>query len=233
METLGREQVRLLDRIATEELGIPGVVLMENAGSAASRVVLDSIRRWRGMSQAGNRVAVVCGAGNNGGDGYVIARYLHNAGVAVEVFPARDPGELKGDALVFATVAARMGLPFHMIRDEDERRSVGNWETFAVVVDALLGTGFTGPLRPHFRAVIESINLDRRWTTISVDVPSGLDCDTGKPAEAAVEADATVTFVAAKRGFGAEGARRYLGKVMVADIGTPPGLIARVRREKP
>ncbi|MCC7191860.1 MAG: NAD(P)H-hydrate epimerase [Phycisphaeraceae bacterium] len=233
METLSREQVRLLDRIAIDELGIPGAVLMENAGSAVAQVVLNQLKRLPSDAITQNRVAVVCGAGNNGGDGYVVARYLHNAGITVEIFPARDPGELRGDALIFATVAARMGLPLRMIRDEQERKAAPNWETYAVVVDALLGTGFTGSLRPHFRAVIESMNIDRRWTTIAVDVPSGLDCDTGMPAEVTVEADTTVTFVSAKRGFGNKAASQYVGQIVVADIGTPPELVFRVRKALP
>jgi NAD(P)H-hydrate epimerase len=230
MNSLSRGQAQMLDRIAIDELGIPGVVLMENAGSAAARVVLDQLKQWRGASSAANRVAVVCGSGNNGGDGYVIARHLHNAGVAVEIFPARDPGELTGDALVFATVAARMGLPLRMIHDEEELMAAGRWGTYAIVVDALLGTGFHGSLKPHFRRVIDSLNQDRRWMTVAVDVPSGLDCDTGKAAGAAVIADVTVTFVAPKQGFAAAEAGPYLGKVIVADIGTPPELIERVRR---
>src|SRR4051812_32896156 len=145
MATLTRRQVREVDRLAIEELGIPGVVLMENAGRSASEVVLYLLREELHAKPASARVAVVCGGGNNGGDGYVIARHLHNAGVDAIVFPAIDPGQLKGDALVNATVALKMGLPFRFIRDAAELDEHARWLARSdVLVDALLGTGFTG-----------------------------------------------------------------------------------------
>ncbi|MFI4861846.1 MAG: NAD(P)H-hydrate epimerase [Phycisphaerales bacterium JB063] len=226
---LTRAQAREVDRRAMEDLGIPGIVLMENAGINATDVAT-------GMLEAcgGDGVAIVCGGGNNGGDGYVIARHLANAGRRVVVFSAADPSRLSGDAATNHTACQRMGIPILRI---DDAGSLGEHAAkFAaadVLVDALLGTGYSGsqPLGPHAAAVIDAINAAGGQAggaplVLAVDVPSGLDCDTGEPAQPAVRADATVTFVALKRGFSAEEARPHLGEVFVVGIGTPPALTA-------
>lgn len=236
---LTRAQVRRVDQLATELLGIPGVVLMENAGASASRIILDIIESQCRLRCDQANVGIVCGGGNNGGDGYVIARHLHNAGVGVTIYSAKDPAELKGDARINADIAQRMGLPIHLLGGGGaDLAGIGRtgsplFDTHHILVDALLGTGFNGEVRGHFPGVIERINdaRDRGKTIIAIDVPSGLDCDTGQPGGVVVRAHATITFVTAKAGFSSGTAGNYLGRVYIADIGAPPGLVQQVLRE--
>ena len=216
-----RAQVREVDRRAIEEYGIPGIVLMENAAKNAATIILDVVKPT-------GAVAIVCGRGNNGGDGFAIARHLSNAGLAVELFPGCDPGLLTGDAATNHHIAWKMGLTGHRFDTPDSidaaRRIL---ERAEVLVDALLGTGFSGEVRSPLDRAIAAINAARDGGAIvvAVDLPSGLDADTGRPSNAAVRADLTVTFVARKAGFDAPGAADYTGRVYVADIGAPAALI--------
>lgn len=236
MPVLTREQSRTVDRLAIDRLGIPGVVLMENAGINATDVVA-------GMLEAvgGSKVAIVCGGGNNGGDGFVIARHLYNAGRTVVVYLATDPARLAGDAAINFNICQLMGVKIMRIDDEQAvAEQSPHFSSADVVVDALLGTGFdaSGGLRPHAAAVIGTINsaaADRRAggsgpMVLAIDVPSGLDCDSGEAADPTVIADATVTFVARKVGFEHDSAAAYLGEVFVAGIGVPASLIDAARR---
>lgn len=235
MQVMTRQQIRRHDQLAIQELGIPGVVLMENAGCHAAQAVIDLLRKGRKVDPAKAHIAVVCGGGNNGGDGYVIARYLHNVGAIVTLYAAKDPKSLTGDALSHFMITQKMGIELVLVTDEAELAGTrGAWDTAHIVVDALLGTGFTGQLRPHLAAVIAACNQARKWqaSIVSVDIPSGLDCDTGAGGEATVFADLTVTFVAPKIGFAQPQAKAFLGELVVAGIGTPPTLIDRVLAEK-
>lgn len=228
---LTRSQSRKVDQLAVERLGIPGIVLMENAGINATDIAT-------GMLEAveGNKVATVCGGGNNGGDGFVIARHLVNAGRKVVVYLAADPGQLKGDAAINYNICHKMGVKIMRIDDGQAlAEQATNWSSADVLVDALLGTGFDAGrgLRGHASAVIDAVNAasePRRAggagpLVLAIDVPSGLDCETGSAAGRAVVADATVTFVCRKVGFDAESAGAYLGEVFVAGIGVPGALI--------
>ena len=229
MLILSRDQVRRIDQLAIERYGIPGVVLMENAGRNASGVILDCLRE-RAITPEKSCVAILCGGGNNGGDGYVIARHLHNNGCAVTVFAAVDPAKLTGDAAINHAITAKMNLPQRRITTPAEfTASASELEHADVLVDALLGTGFRGDVRPELAAIIAHCNSlhasGHRTRMVAIDVPSGLDCDTGAPSNATIVADVTVTFVAQKRGFLAPTAHEFLGKVVVADIGAPKELI--------
>lgn len=239
-EALTRKQCREIDHLAMDRLGIPGVVLMENAGVNATDVAT-------GMLEAieGNKVAIVCGGGNNGGDGYVIARHLVNAGRKVVVYNATDPSLLEGDAAVNYGICLRMGVKLMRCDDEQSLAEQSpHWLAADLLIDGLLGTGFDASrgLQGHAAAVIDAMNLagDARRRVVAVpapgplvlaiDVPSGLDCDTGKPAEGVgVQADATVTFVARKQGFDVDVSERHTGEVFVVGIGVPPGLVDEVR----
>jgi NAD(P)H-hydrate epimerase len=206
---LTRFQVRELDRRATEEFGVPGVVLMENAGRGAAELLLQ-------LGVQGT-VAICCGKGNNGGDGFVIARHLDIRGVPVRVHLVVTPDELTGDAAINYRILERSNIS---IARGIETLTEAQW-----IVDALLGTGLSGPVRPPFWEAIDAIN--RRGTRVlAVDIPSGLDCDTGDPLGIAVRADHTATFVARKAGFQNPAAREWLGQVHVVDIGAPRALIA-------
>ncbi len=229
MRRLTCDQIRRIDRMAIEELGIPGVVLMENAGRRAAAVVRRLVRRRLALSCSEARVVIVCGGGNNGGDGYVIARHLANWGLQVEVYSTVDPQVLGGDAATNATIAGRMGLAIHPIIDSAQLAAqCGTWSRAHVLVDALLGTGFRGPIRDHAASVIRCVNESGAAMVVAVDIPSGLDGDSGEAPAGAVKADVTVTFVAAKQGFDAPFAKALVGRVVVAGIGIPPWLADRV-----
>ncbi len=219
---LNRAQVREVDRRAIEAYCIPGIVLMENAARNATRHVRDCV-------PGGGSVAVVCGRGNNGGDGFVIARHLFNAGIAVELFLACDPARLTGDAAVNARIAEAMRIPCQAFdSDTHIREAAPRLQRADVIVDAILGTGFSGQVRSPLDLAIETINRCSRAKVIAVDLPSGLDCDTGQPSNATIRATVTVTFVARKVGFDSPGASDYTGEVYVADIGAPRGVVQEV-----
>ena len=229
---LTRQQVREVDRRAIEDYGIPGIVLMENAGINASAAVLDVIIDELGLHPMEGTVSIVCGGGNNGGDGYVMARHLHIWGVAVEVFAIKPIEKLTGDASINAMICRQLGLPIHDVSGrEGLETAMRHWQSGDVIVDALLGTGFEGRVRDWEATVIESINTCERPVVVAVDVPSGLDCDTGRPSNATVRAAITVTFVATKVGFDHESATQWTGVVREADIGIPFSLAESVIAE--
>jgi hydroxyethylthiazole kinase-like uncharacterized protein yjeF len=209
---LSRAEVREIDRHAIEDLGIPGVVLMENAGRAVAAAVQDLL-----VGASAPNVAVLCGRGNNGGDGYVAARHLMVAGVPVAVYLLCDPADVQGDARVHLGVLTRMSACIaHAVGPAD----LTALARATVVVDALLGTGLAGAVREPYRGVIAFMN-DLSRPTIAVDIPSGLDCDTGAPLAIAVRATRTVTFVAPKKGFANPASRHFTGDVIIAHIGAP------------
>jgi len=211
---LSRDQVRAIDRRAIDEFGVPGVVLMENAGRGAAEVLL--------ALGARGPVVVCCGKGNNGGDGFVIARHLDNRGVPVRVLLFARPEELSGDAALNCGILRRSGVPIDVrggqpVDAESLRRDLAGADW---VVDALFGTGLAGAVRPPFDQVIAGINAGAA-KVLAVDIPSGLDCDTGEPLGATVRAQHTVTFVGPKKGFANPAAREWVGTVHVVDIGAP------------
>ncbi|MCK6455073.1 MAG: NAD(P)H-hydrate epimerase [Phycisphaerae bacterium] len=219
---LTRAAVREIDRRAVEEFGVPGLVLMENAGRGAAHLIQGLLRGPRGA-----RVAIACGGGNNAGDGFVIARHLHNAGIEVELLLAVDPARLSGDAATNCDIVSRMRIPTAPLWDEAGlAANLPRLQLAQVVVDALLGTGSSGAPRPPMDRVIRAINQLSAATVVAIDLPSGLDCDTGVPADPTVRANMTITFVAPKVGFAERGAAAYTGKVHVVDIGAPRELLS-------
>jgi NAD(P)H-hydrate epimerase len=213
---LTRTQVRDFDRRAIEEYGVPGVVLMENAGRGAADVLL--------RLGTGGAVVICAGKGNNGGDGFVIARHLDNAGAAVRVLLFARSEELTGDAATNFNIISRSHLSISVCVPYDDAAVRGELAGAAWVVDALFGTGLSGAVRPPFDHIIAAINGSGR-PVLAVDIPSGLDCDTGLPLGATVRATHTVTFVAEKVGFAQPAARPWLGEVTVVDIGAPRMLL--------
>ncbi|HEV2948540.1 MAG TPA: NAD(P)H-hydrate epimerase [Gemmataceae bacterium] len=215
---LSREQVRALDRRAIEEFGVPGVVLMENAGRGAAEVLISL--------DCKGPVLICCGKGNNGGDGFVIARHLDNQQIPVRVLLFAEPSKLTGDAAVNYQIIARSGLEISVYHDEllNEAQLRSRLAQAEWIVDALFGTGLTGPVRKPFDQVIQCINEANRHV-LAVDIPSGLDCDTGQPLGPTVRAEHTVTFVAQKKGFANPLAKNWTGQVHVADIGAPRCLL--------
>jgi len=210
---LTRAQVREIDRRAIEEFGVPGVVFMENAGRGAAEILLS-------LGVKGP-VVICCGKGNNGGDGFVIARHLDNHGIPVQVLLFAKPEELTGDAAINCHIIERSKLPIHVQPNLSEMPALlssAEW-----IVDALFGTGLRGNVREPFGNIIGAINASGK-SVLAVDIPSGLDCDTGLPLGPTIKAAHTATFVAQKVGFANPAAKEYLGRVHVVDIGAPRGI---------
>jgi NAD(P)H-hydrate epimerase len=215
-----REEVRAFDRYCIETLGLPGIALMENAG----RQITDAAREMLSGTRD-PRVLIVAGRGNNGGDGFVVARHLAIAGIAAEVVLVAPREKVAGDAAINLAVLEAMGLPV-AVADGDARAVLAvlrqRIAAATLVVDALLGTGTQGGIREPYASVIEAINAAGR-PVLAVDIPSGMDADTGAPLGPTIRAAVTVTMAARKTGFDAPGAAAYTGKVRVADIGVPFG----------
>ncbi|MEM0915595.1 MAG: NAD(P)H-hydrate epimerase [Planctomycetota bacterium] len=222
---LSRAQSRALDRIAIEDIGIPGVILMENAAINATAVLLDAADARLELAPSAVTACIACGPGNNGGDGFAIARHLHNWGADVRLYAARPPEELTGDAATNAIACRNLGLPIGDAPDPDA------WASADLLVDALLGTGFAhDTVRAPMDGWIEAINAADAGLVAAADCPSGLDIDAGQPAATTVRADLTVTFAAAKPGLLVESAKPYVGDLVVADIGLPDELLERARQ---
>jgi len=214
MKPLTRAEVREVDRRAIEDFGLPGIVLMENAGRNAALLLHERA--------PAARVAIVCGKGNNAGDGFVIARHLVALGHDVRLLLACDPADYRGDAAINWHVVEKMGVPADRLADaprEAWERALGGADW---IVDALLGTGATGVPRGTIAMAIEAVNhvaARDHAAVFAVDLPSGLDCDTGDAPGACVRATLTGTFVAPKVGFERPSAAAWLGEVRVLDIG--------------
>jgi ADP-dependent NAD(P)H-hydrate dehydratase / NAD(P)H-hydrate epimerase len=212
-------QVRALDAYAIDTGGIPSYTLMKRAGEAALRYLRS---RW----PTAHRIVIVCGGGNNGGDGYVLARFARAAGLTVSVLATVQPERLEGDARRAYDDCAASGIPVG--RFTSEALAEGD-----VIVDAMLGTGLRSVLRDDALAVIDAINAAHR-PVLALDVPSGLDADTGAPFGAAVRADCTVTFVGLKTGLFIGVGPERAGTVYFDDLEVvpPPGPKFRPRLER-
>ncbi len=231
MRSLTRDQVRAVDLRAIGEYSLPGIVLMENAGRNAAHLLMALASNDRIGGPL--RVAIACGRGNNGGDGFVIARHLENLGAEVKLLLACDPAAYRGDAAVNHAVAVRAGIAIEPLKSAPAEA----WSAALVesdwIVDALLGTGSSGAPRGAVATAIRAINLARNphgsdsrpRKIFAVDIPSGFDCDTGLAADECVRADVTASFVARKIGFDAPGSGAFTGAVHVLDIGVPRRLL--------
>ena len=242
MLALSRHQSRTVDSVAIHQYGIPGMVLMENAG----RGVAESLLAWDASLNGENPgvISILCGKGNNAGDGFVIARHLEIHGARPHVVLLCNPAELRGDALQNYQILEHTNVRVIDLSgaessptDSDSPIPRGRLELAdqlndkckgsAWIVDAMLGTGAQGEPREPFCTAIDWMNR-QTGKRLAVDVPSGLDCDTGQPAGVCVQADHTCTFVAAKQGFSDLAAEPFLGKLHVISIGIPPRLIMEV-----
>lgn len=207
MKTLTAAQMREADRRCIEEVGIPSAVLMNTAGAR----VFEHVNR--------GPVGIVCGKGNNGGDGFVVARLALLAGYEPRVVVIAELDALSGDPAIFLRAYRNLGGTVTAAADEaSAAKAVAALGDCAVLVDGLLGTGTKGEVTGPLRAAVDA------WPevyTIAVDLPSGLDADTGEVCGNCVRADITVTFQYAKQGLVIPEAKRYVGRVVVADIGIP------------
>ncbi len=217
--TLTLDQVRRVDRIAVTEYGMTGLVLMENAGRGAAEIA----DHLCGPTAS---ALIVCGTGNNGGDGFVVARHLHNRRWNVRLAVTGLTQKLTPDARANANITNRMGLATTIV---DTDLTIGlladSIQKDDVIIDALLGTGFSGTVREPTASLIEMLNKSSKRAMIAIDIPSGLDCDAGVPGGVAISANHTITFVGRKVGFDAAGADSHLGEIHIVDIGCPRGAI--------
>lgn len=219
---LSRNQVRRVDQLAVERYGMTGLVLMENAGGNAAEII-DRTYGPRG------RVVILCGTGNNGGDGCVIARHLVNRGWTVRLVMTGPRQKQTHDTSANFGIIDAMGVDISVAEDAASQQAVVRSVTANdVIVDALLGTGFQGEVRSPTAELIRAVNDAPKRGVVAIDVPSGLDCDSGTASHATIRADWTITFVAVKQGFATSEAQIHLGRVEVADIGAPQQLIAQI-----
>lgn len=235
LRPLSRREVRSLDEKAANELALPTLLLMENAGHGAA-AWLAELAGARASDMAGPTgstlppILILCGPGNNGGDGGVVARHLDGWGFPVRVVWFARHDDLRGDAAVQRGILARSGIEQSAWLDDhagDADHALAIRPLLAAadwLVDGLLGTGLSRPVEGPLRAVIEAVNASGK-PVLALDLPSGLDADTGQPLGVAVRAWATASFAAPKVGFSAPGASSYTGRVGVIDIGLPRMLV--------
>jgi len=219
MILLTASQMQQMDRITIEEIGIPGLILMENAGAGCARVLVSHLSH--GLPAG---TVVLAGPGNNGGDGFVIARHLHQQGRAVRILCMVPQEKYRGDALTNLEIALRLGIKVDWLLDEDGvARARRILRKAGVIVDALFGTGLSRQVAGRFAMAVEEINRSSA-PVFSVDIASGLSADSGQPLGCAVRADVTATMAYAKVGHVTWPGRLYTGLLEVIDIGIPASL---------
>ena len=220
MKVANAEEMQELDRKAIETYRIPGMILMENAGRGAAEVISHTFPDIHKK-----KIAIISGKGNNGGDGFVIARYLLNQGVSVRVYLLADPKGLRGDAETNFNIFQRMkGEVISVPSSKDYVRVKKDLEKFDILVDGIFGTGLDAEVRGYYREVIDHLNTLQR-PIVAIDIPSGLDADTGKPLGTAIRASLTITFGLPKVGHLLPPGIDYVGEVRVIDIGLPKRLV--------
>lgn len=239
---LSRSEVRDLDRRAIEEFGVSSLILMENAGRGVAELL-------RSLHDQKMPVIICCGRGNNGGDGFVIARHLENAAIPVEVWLFADANNeaeakktLSPDAFVNYQILLKEEFPIRVFPIDGDRladelfceslNQAARELKKSWVVDALFGTGASRPITGRYAEVVTAINANAQFV-MTVDIPSGLDCDSGRPLGPTIRATHTATFVARKRGFLEPEAAPWIGEVHVMDIGVPKKLIDQFRSQRP
>jgi hydroxyethylthiazole kinase-like uncharacterized protein yjeF len=220
MKVATAEQMQELDRKSIEVYRIPGIVLMENAGKGAAEAITSTFPDIKKQ-----KIAVIAGKGNNGGDGFVIARHLLNQGVSVKVFLLTNPKSLRGDAETNYNIFHHMkgeviSIPF----SKDYQKVKRSMENFDLLIDGIFGTGLDAEVRGYYREVIEHLNSLRK-PIVAIDIPSGLDANTGKPLGSAIRASLTVTFGLPKVGHLISPGLDYVGSLKIIDIGIPKRLV--------
>lgn len=219
MKSVTAEEMRGIDEKAIQGYGIPSLLLMENAGRACAEEVLKL------NPGAIRTVAVLSGKGNNGGDGFVAARHLHNRGIRCVVIFFQDPEEMKSDPLVNFKILEKMNVSLvDCSKDWNPKKVREILSKSDAVVDALFGTGLSKPVEDPFKSAIEWIN-ESHLPVLAIDIPSGLNADSGEVMGVCVRATVTVTLGLAKKGFGLGQAKQFTGRLIVADISIPRELL--------
>jgi hydroxyethylthiazole kinase-like uncharacterized protein yjeF len=227
MKILSAAEMREMDALTSSRYGIPGLTLMENAGSSVAEFIA---QRWPNFARG--RIVVLCGKGNNGGDGFVVARRLRELGAKPEVYLFAKPEEMQGDAATNCKRWREVSGSLQLVRNSGDLQGVKpSLDSADFIIDALLGTGTRGAVEGLFAEAIEAVNKRHgpvRSAVVAVDIPSGLVADTGAAMDACINAAFTITFTAPKTGMILGAASDHTGQVVVRDIGSPPELIDEV-----
>ncbi len=224
MIPLRRDKIRLLDRLAIDDYKIPSIVLMENAGRSAAQIIQSKLKN---LDQ---KVVILCGKGNNGGDGLVIGRHLSNWGIPTTVLMFADRQQLSDDARTNLTILEKMNVPLHNILNLEKAQNI--IENSDIIVDALLGSGVLGTIKESYQSIVEIVNALVDKFVVSVDIPTGLDCDTGEILGKCIKADLTLTFIAPKLGFILGSGPSQCGEVQVLEIGIPVNILTSVQMKE-
>ncbi|MDD2890614.1 MAG: NAD(P)H-hydrate dehydratase [bacterium] len=219
MKLLTSEQMRNIDKTAIEKLGVPGTVLMENAGVKLFEIIHEELHHAKNP-----RIAIICGKGNNGGDGFVLARHLLNNKISTDVFLLGNSNEVKGDAKINLDILLKSG---HKIIEITNEKKIPSLKTYDLLVDAIFGTGFTGKITGIAEKIITNMN-NSDIPIFSVDVPSGLNANYGSVQGVCVKASFTATMCLPKRGLVLYPGKDYTGDVYIIDIGVPPELFTDI-----
>ncbi len=214
------EQMRALDQKTIEGLGIPGLILMENAGRGVAQAILKHM-----PDEASRGIIVLAGPGNNGGDGFVAARHLYQKGIRIRIFLLAPGERFHGDARTNLEIIKSLGLPIDEILNEDQAKACEkSLRNCGLIVDAIFGTGLKRDVEGRFAAIIDIAKHSER-PIVAVDIPSGLCADTGKPLGTCIRADLTVTMALPKTGHVTISGARHTGNLEVVDIGIPSFIV--------
>jgi NAD(P)H-hydrate epimerase len=208
--TVTAAQMRKIDSITSTKYGISSLILMENAGKAAADSIAGDI--VKNKNKANKKICIVCGSGNNAGDGFVSARYLLNYGFNVKIIMIKLQKSLKNDAKINFDICKKLKVPFS--KDIKEILKAG------YIVDAMLGTGINGEVSGKIKSAIEMINKAKGYK-VSIDIPSGINADLAVLPKTAVKADKTITLELLKKSFTSRLIADFLGKIEIVHIGIP------------
>lgn len=227
MKIVTGKEMKQIDKIAVEDYSISSAILMERAGLAVYEEIITKIN-----ASNNKNVALFCGKGNNGGDGFVIARHLCNRGINVKVFLLTEINEIKGDAKLNLSILEKFEVSIHVVKSIDDIKIVHKAIVYSeIIVDAIFGTGFRGKISSLTTKVIETINMSRKYI-FSVDIPSGTLADDGSVSNTVVNANKTISFQLNKVGNILFPACAYNGEVIVKDIGIPHNIIEQFPSKK-
>ncbi|MGM0902139.1 MAG: NAD(P)H-hydrate epimerase [Bacillota bacterium] len=230
MFVAGQKDMQQMDQYTMESLGLPGVVLMENAGS---RIVEEIVANSKSLTSKKPKVLILAGGGNNGGDGFVVARKLVDIGWKPQLWLLVPVEKITGDARVHLNAYLSRGLTLFTLKQFDEFQH--QLTQADLIVDAILGTGIKGGVREPLARIIKMVN-DRENDSIpviSVDIPSGVNSDDGKVVGEAIKATKTVTFVCPKSGFFLQDGPMYVGEWKAVDISVPPSIARDLHLQLP
>lgn len=225
MIPLRKEKIRLLESLTINDFKIPGLILMENAGSKAAEIIYKEL-----PNPTQDQVVILCGKGNNGGDGFVVARHLNNLGVTVKVFLFTDRQLLTGDAKTNLEILYKMKVFVEEVLNLEKVSDA--IKSSNIVIDAMLGTGVDGEIKESLKLIVRVINSFSNKVVYSIDTPTGLDCNTGEILGECVKATKTLTFIAAKTGFYLEKGPENCGEIIIIDISVPSDLIVSVQQKE-